>query len=306
MQKLEVLDFADLLIHDLPPNPQWISGGVLPKNGELLISSYAKAGKSWIILEIIRSLVLGEPLFGYGGFSVMEPAKVFLVDAELGVYNLQKRGRKSYSDVNPLDFSGRLYVAPKNPKLNFSSVEGIKYFKSIVTDYQPDVLILDPIGRMIFEDENSAEVITRLFHELAELRYLGHSWGLSVAMVHHFGKPPKNEQAREGYDALDPYNMRGSSQFFGAPDTLVTMHRTGKITTPLHEEAWEIGARFTFRAAPGLPDFKLSFNRKLDHRIRYEGMELPPPEPTLSSSGVEKEEKSRTFPKVDRGKGWRG
>jgi hypothetical protein len=45
--------------------------------------------------------------------------------------------------------------------------------------------------------------------------------GMAVVMSHHFGKPPA-PQFREDYDPLSPYNFRGASKWYDAPDTLVT------------------------------------------------------------------------------------
>ena len=78
------------------------------------------------------------------------------------------------------------------------------------------VVIIDPIGRCLLGDENDNSVIGKFFQRLDQT--LLEFPGLTLVISHHFGKPRKDDD----YDPLDPYNFRGASKFFDAPDSLIT------------------------------------------------------------------------------------
>lgn len=260
---------SDLLVKEIPPQPMWISKGILPKSGIMVFGGLPKAGKSFLTLNLSRALALGEPLFNNPDFHTQQ-ARVVLVEHELGEYGLQKRVLPIFKDVDPSRLGDNFVYFSKEHSLEWSTPQGKRFFHSIVETTQPEVLVLDPIGKMFSGNENDNSEIGALFAQLDELVSLGRPWGMSIVLVHHFKKPPENEMGRKGFDDLDPLNFRGSSRWYADPDTLLTLARRKKF--PLPYEAWNLDCRFTFRQDEGMDDFTLSVNEHNDGRVRWKGL----------------------------------
>lgn len=259
---------ADLLTKTIPPQPMWISRGILPKSGIMVFGGLPKAGKSFLTLNLSRALALGEPLFCNPDFQAQQ-ARVVLVEHELGEYGLQKRVLPIFKDVHPSRLGDNFLYFSKEHGLEWSSSQGQRFFHNVVKETQPDVLVLDPIGKMFSGNENDNSEIGALFAQLDELVAFGRPWGMSIVLVHHFKKPPENELGRKGFDDLDPLNFRGSSRWYADPDTLLTLARRKKFPFPY--EAWHLDCRFTFRQDEGIDDFTLSVNEHNDGRVRWKG-----------------------------------
>lgn len=250
----------------LPPNPCWINPGILPKGGTLLFGGHSKTGKSFVMLELARALSTGAIPFNCPLFSVTEPVRVLLIEQELGKYGLQLRVQKVFQDENATIYGDKIFYVSKIPELQLDTDRGKRILHKLVEEVQPQVLLLDPIGRMNSYDENKSQEIQRLFSDLESvLKEFRHN-DMSLVLSHHFGKPSGDPKTSR--DPMDPYNFRGSSKWFDCPDTLVTMSRTHNLKTKW--KSWEIKMHVEARQDEGPPDMTLTVNRMNDRRVRFD------------------------------------
>lgn len=263
-QKYQTQKLTHLLDADIPPNPCWINP-ILPKGGTLLFGGHAKSGKSHVMMELCRALSTGKVPFDCPWMSVPRPVKVLFVEQELGEYGLQLRAKVLFANEDRSVFGDRLYYASKIPELQLDSREGRDLLIDLIEQVQPEVLFLDPIGRLHAYDENKSDQIQQLFNHLEELIHIYKDNDMSLVISHHFGKLPGDPKTSR--DPMDPYNFRGSSKFFDDPDTLITMARLKTLDTK--HKAWQIKMHFETRQDEGLPDMMMEFNREADLRVRY-------------------------------------
>ena len=261
----EVSFLSDLLSREVEKIPSWLEPGILPKHGIMLLGGEAKIGKSLILGSLARSLVTGEAPFGMEGLAAPERARVLLVDQEVGEYGLQKRCRPMLADLPPEAYAERLMYVTKDPDLMLDKEKGLKALWEYVDSAQPNVLILDPVGKMISVDENDNIEIAKVFHSLERLQKDFYHLGLSIILSHHFLKPPRTTRDREGFDPLESYNFRGAGKWKDAPDTLVTVSRGDKL--PLPHQAWSLNMRILPRHAEEPPDIHLKVNENRDFRV---------------------------------------
>ncbi len=263
-----------LIETELPEKQYWIDP-ILPLGGTLLFGGEAKVGKSFVLLELARALSTGTHPFDCKLFKKVDPVKVLLIEQEVGIYGLQKRAKEIFANENPRVYGDKLFYASKVPDLQLDSKEGREILFDLVEDVRPQVLMLDPLGRMNAYDENSSNQIEQLFTALGQLEYAFSSEHMSIIVSHHFSKPSSDPNSTRDY--LDAYNFRGSSKFKDDPDTLITMAKLKYLAKPY--KAWQIRMRFDTRQDEGLPDFLLSVNRDDDLRVRFEKVfdEAPPP-----------------------------
>lgn len=263
--KAELLE--DLIEKDLPPVPSYISPGVLPFGGQLVFGGHAKVGKSFLMLEFARCLAAGEVPFGFPEFFCPFPVKVLLVEQELGEHGLRQRAAKLWNAEERHRLGRRmqnLFYISKIPELKLDTTLGRRILRDLCDDIKPNVLILDPIGRMHGYNENDAQEMAKMFGHLDELQKSQEDNNMALIFSHHFSKP---RDERGGFDPLDPYAFRGSSKFFDNPDTLVTLQRCAELSKP--HQAWSLKVRFTLRHAESPDDIILHVNERDDMRVRY-------------------------------------
>lgn len=253
-----------LIEAELPKRPQWIQP-ILPVSGTLVFGGPAKSYKSFVLLELARALSTGTSPFFCDKFKVFEPVKVLLIEQELGKYGLQTRVQKIFELEDKTIYGPRLWYVSKVPEMQLDSKEGREILFDLVEQVKPNVLILDPIGRMHGYDENKADQIQSLFTALEQLIKAFNKQEMSIIISHHFGKLSSDpDKAR---DPLDPYNLRGSSKFFDNADSLITIQRARSLGLP--HKAYELKMRFETRQDEGLPDFLMTVNEDNDLRVKF-------------------------------------
>lgn len=264
----EARTIAELLAAPVPETPSWIYPAVLPRGGKLMFGGNAKAGKSLVAMELARALASADVPFGYPGFWVRDPARVLYLEQELGTYGLQKRSRKIFSDLHADCLAENLWWVSKNPEMKLDSPEGRRIISDLVEQVRPNVLILDPISKFHTAEENSNTEIARVLLSIDRLIAEYRDLELSVIISHHFGKPVRDPRFLA--DPLDPYNFRGSSNWYGDMDTLGTVARLPQIAGCKHE-AWRLRSRWISRhgEAP-VKELIFSVNQRDDLRVRFE------------------------------------
>lgn len=260
MEKKSVKTFSSLLAKDIPLVPSYIDGGILPKGGTLLFGGLSKIGKSFLALGMARSLACGENLYGTS-FIGCEEGKVLVVEQEIGEIGLQDRTRKVFSGMKIKKVDDNLSYITKESTLLLDKQEGIDLLSEAIEDYQPNVLILDPIGKMHAYDENSAEQIGKLFNTFESFKKINPTKQLSIILTHHFKKPPQGQFAKD-CDPLDPNNFRGSTRWFSDPDTVITCKilRVYDKTEERPWKYWTVRMRFNLRQDESPEDMVFSIN----------------------------------------------
>lgn len=178
-----------------------------PTCGLMLMSGFAKDGKSTLMYHSIKSLVYGEDFLGQ---PVTKPdCKVMLIQGEESTdmvkWNLETTG--IYNDVAVRD-RVRVYRHWK--------IDDLTTLENWITEFQPDVVFMDSLRKFSAGSgisENSAEYAEPLY----ELQSLFHELGILGVMIYH------NSKVRE---ATGLEKLSGSSAIAGACDYVLTLTRT--------------------------------------------------------------------------------
>lgn len=209
-------NFKKLIKEPPAENPAWIKGGMLPKQGILLLGGPAKSRKSFLSIDIAHSLATGSNVWGVDTLAVPEKARTLYVEAEIGEMELYRRVKMRYDTLRQ-DPPEEIFYVSKEKNLLVDTGSGIKNLAKYIEQAKADVVILDPISRMMLGEENDSNDVGNLFRNIDDL--LIDYKGLSVVMIHHHRKPSNDEN----FDALSAYNFRGSSRFFDAPDGIISL-----------------------------------------------------------------------------------
>ncbi len=202
----------------------WIESGILPKGSILLLSGEAKAGKTFLQIDMANSLGMGgTTLWGIPEFTIPEPVTTLYIENELGEHELQRRLVNRFGqDLEAIPRN--VYVESQVPDLMLDTPGGAKTLARLISQTQAKVVILDPISHFMMASENDNSQVQVLIRQLKEL-IVASGGELSIVLSHHFGKPPAEKFQGEDYDPLSPYNSRGAGKWFDAPDTLITLQK---------------------------------------------------------------------------------
>lgn len=192
----------------LPAVPFYVEGW-LPKPGKMILYGQAKAGKSYLCLQLARCLGAGEPFLGVDIFT----AKVLYVQFELGTSVLQKRMQSTGKNYNNV-------VVGTSFAMKLDSMAGQQVLERAIREVHPNVVIVDPFYKTLRGDENESGDVAKVldfFDDMIE------AYECSFVIVHHTGKDITR-------------GARGSSVLEDWADGLIEVKRTKegvKITPKL-------------------------------------------------------------------------
>lgn len=198
--------------------PEWLIEGALPFGGKVILSAPAKAGKSTMIGNVIRSLVDGTPFLdrfpvkALGTFpeidyddetgepcgideeydDTLDPQSVLLIDTELSPTMLRR-----WLDDQGISPEGRERVkvlSLRGRGLDLADEKVYERFTNAIIDSHAKIVILDPLGpilRAAGRDENRSADLGPV---LAALDQAMRDCGVALLLVHHHGH--SGERAR--------------------------------------------------------------------------------------------------------------
>lgn len=202
------VSFSNLLDTDWPEEV-FIDGGLFSRGDAMVIGAESKAGKSTLIMTLIRELITGG---NFLGFKVVKPLKVLLMQAEIRESRLKERiiGKYSLLDKELLNNSyawntrGLVMI-----ERDFETV------KAAIGDIRPDIVIIDPLINFHAYDENNATQMSSFFRKLDIIKS---EFNLSLIMAQHFKKSGGTKQKISLLEMI-----RGSSAIRGWADITIAI-----------------------------------------------------------------------------------
>ncbi len=199
----EAVSLGDFMATDRPPLRFHIDG-LLPELGKMLITAPAKAGKTFLAVEIGFSLATGN--VNFLGLNFGNPARVLMMQPELSdslfaarIGEILKQAPDFIDRAAVLEHFHIFTTDTGRPKL----IEGYRQaIESEIERVRPDVLIADPLY-MLYPgiEENSAAEMTMALDVLGEIAA---KYKTAVILTHHHSKAGAS---------------RGSSVLQGWPET---------------------------------------------------------------------------------------
>lgn len=202
---------SDLLAEPDPGPTPYLVDELLVEGSVAAIQGAPKAGKTWLILELVVAIVPGRPAFGR--FEIPTPGPVILVLEESGRKALHRRlGALACGyGIRPDELADLHYAA--NRRVRLDDLEWQEKLVSAVQGIGPAAVFFDPLARMKLptRDENAQKEISVL---LDFMRYLRDEAPrpCSVVFCHHTGHSGEH--------------LRGSSDLESYWESKITLKRT--------------------------------------------------------------------------------
>lgn len=204
----EFLTVRDIMLA-AEANVDWIIDHLLAPTDKVLIWGPPKAYKTWTVLDFIRCLVKGTPFLMRDEWTTSRPHKTLLVEEEGNITLFARRLRRLGLSLDDENF---MLIHKKN--IRFTEPESMAYIISVCREYGVEVLIFDPLQRMIpGVNENDASEMGIVWDEVARIQQACPD--LTVVVVHHGNK---SEVGGWG-------SSRGSSRHGGEVDLGIQMQK---------------------------------------------------------------------------------
>lgn len=188
----------------------WIYKDVISEESINFISARPGTGKSRFIIQLARSLALGRDFLNWKLVG-NRPRKVMIFSLEMGPATLKKfmGSMTAESTAEEIDLMDENFlIIPAGEPLAIATPEGEQFFNMVLKDHEPEIVIIDAMGSLDFE-ELSEKTSKKIMNTLK--KYLN-SHGITFYMVHHnkksdaasINKPPTlNDFYGNTYAATD-------------------------------------------------------------------------------------------------------
>jgi hypothetical protein len=236
-------DAADLVT--APPEPQRIMVGspesALVLDGEgCILHGPPRAMKSWIGAGLAVAVASGKRFLGQFGVQ-QGPVAIVQEEGSGAAWAARLRMLLQAAGVAPDDIRGKFRSA-HGTGLRLDQQTWVSRLVDELADFQPRLLILDPLTRLHALDENAASDMARVTGALDEIR---RALGCAVILVHH------SRKRREGDEGLHiAETLRGSSALWAWGSTISVTRSVGSDTVRVEAE---------LKDASPAPPFELGF-----------------------------------------------
>jgi hypothetical protein len=202
--KLTIL--ADLLAEPME-EAEWVVEGLLPTAGTSLITAKPKVGKTTLVRNLALAVSRGEPFLG----RTTKQGSVLYLALE------EKRGKvqEHFASLGATITDH----APLFVHVGSAPAMAIEELAALMAEHRPVLVIIDPLQRFVrLRDGNDYSEVTRV---MEPLNALARNSEAHIVFIHHANKG--------GYGGGD--SVLGSTGFFAAVDTLITLRRDGEDRT---------------------------------------------------------------------------
>jgi hypothetical protein len=199
------------------PQTQWLIEDLWADQAVGILGGEPKCCKSFLALDIAVSVASGQPCLRQ--YPVPRSGKVLLFPAEDSLSVVRQR-LEGIAGAAQVPFEALPVEVITAPSLRLDTPADRQRLANTVQQFQPRLLILDPLIRLHRVDENDATQIAAL---LSFLRQLQRQFQVAVLLVHHARKDSSSSRPGQA--------LRGSSELHGWGDSNLYLRRRGSQLT---------------------------------------------------------------------------
>jgi len=163
-----------------PPEPDPILEGVFDAADKVPVIGSSKSRKTFFTLQLALALASAKPGAVFLGFRISKRRRVFYVNLEIKGTHMHRRMYRLARNmgIDPDELKETLLIANGRG----TTVSNDWLARAAVNEMKADVIIIDPLYKMLRGDENKAEDMKPC---LAAFDSLAESTGAAVMYVHH-------------------------------------------------------------------------------------------------------------------------
>lgn len=215
------------------PAPDPLIDPLVYRSGFSMVGGVKGSHKSFFCIQAGLSLASAKPSFL--NCRIQRPARVLLVQQEISVSFMQERIERIIS-AERYETAGRFIpITTTSNQIKLVDPRGIAQLRGWIEQYEPELLILDPISSFHDTQENDSRDQAKIRDVLNRLKA---RYNMGLLVSHHF------TSKRNPNDPMAPTEVggwfRGHSCLTDAADVLIALHRLpGQHDNPNLPHAYE-------------------------------------------------------------------
>jgi RecA-family ATPase len=163
-----------------PPEPDQIFVDTLDAGDKMAVLAPSKMRKSFFVQQMALALAAGRDFLAW---KVRQPRRVVYVQFEIRAHHSHRRTRRLAHSlgIGPDDIEDRLMII-SGRGAGLRGADGLERIVKTAADFEPEVIMFDPLYKIAEGAENVAEdfkVLLNAFDQLAERT------GAAIVYVHH-------------------------------------------------------------------------------------------------------------------------
>lgn len=177
--------------------PEYLWHGMFPRGQFGLLQGTDNVGKSLVYEGLAVALANGDESFLGHRLNPVRGGKVMIADEENPEEVLRERFPKI--GLRPDAFKNIFIASQQGLRLDVSSIAD-KFFED-VSNFQPDLVILDSFVRLHEEDENNSGAVARMYN--SAILPLSRQLGCTVLLIHHTNKSSSDDSRKRTRGSSD-------------------------------------------------------------------------------------------------------
>lgn len=171
---------------------EWLIPEVLVAKTMNFISAESGIGKSRLSMQLAKAMATGTQFLKW---PIPRSMSVMYLSLEMAG-DMLKHFLESLLQKQEMsdEESNKFMLVPVGKAIDVSSPEGLALIEMFVKEYKPEVLMIDAMGKLAFDElgETQAKTINN------QMNYLIQEYGVTILMVHHNRKPDLSGKKRPG------------------------------------------------------------------------------------------------------------
>ena len=171
---------------------EWLIPEVLVSKTINFISAESGIGKSRLSMQLAKAMATGTQFLKW---PVPRQMSVMYLSLEMAG-DMLKHFLESLLQNQEMteEQSNKFFLVPVGKAIDVSSPEGLAFIEMFVKEYKPEVLMIDAMGKLAFDElgETQAKTINN------QMNYLIQEYGVTILMIHHNRKPDLTGKKRPG------------------------------------------------------------------------------------------------------------
>src|ERR1035437_8600599 len=151
----------------VPPVPEWLVEGVLPKFGCGIIGGKPKVRKTWAVLDLLVSIVTGTKFFGK--YEVLQSGTILVFCAEDSESSLKRRVLNIAKTRGLTEEALANFKFISANRIDLSDPKDFQRLVRTIDEHKPIIVAMDPLRRVVSVDENSSKASGETLSQIRSL-----------------------------------------------------------------------------------------------------------------------------------------
>ena len=214
--RFEVLSTREICALPEPPTAGELLGPLIVRGQRIVLGAHTGHGKTTFALQVLRSVVLGEPMLEWTGAG----GRALVIDAEQGLRSIKRRLREARLDnVDEVDYMR----VPDGLALDRDESE-IAALEQILAEGGYSVVLADPLYKLHAGDSNAERESVDLMRTFDTWREV---FGFALVLPVHCRKPPQGAK-------FSMHEMFGSSAYLRGAEVVLGLQMLREGFSRLH------------------------------------------------------------------------